>query len=142
MVKSFRSSFNVIIMMRVQLDFKKGIVASAIAVATALFPTPSASYSPGAIDGTFCGKVVEKGTHPLLTRKSVELYEKLYPQHTFTEEDKLLLEKGAIEEDSPEFCFARSFNHFTEMGTGKGIWGFPSSQQWSQSAEKQQGDIP
>ncbi|MBI2662748.1 DUF1566 domain-containing protein [Candidatus Woesearchaeota archaeon] len=129
-------------MMHAQLDFKKGIVASAIAVATALFPTQSASYSPGAIDGTFCGKVVEKGTHPLLTRKSVELYETLYPQYTFTEEEKLLLEKGAIEEDSPEFCFIRSFNHFTEMGTGKGIWSFPSSQQWGQSAEKQLGDIP
>ncbi len=123
-------------------DFKNRIVASAIAAATALVPTPAYSYSPGVINGTFCGPVIEKGTHPLLTRKSVELYNTLHPEHAFTNQEKALMEKGAIEEDSPEFCFVRSFNHFTEMGTGKGIWGFPSSQQWAQSADKQAGSIP
>jgi len=123
------------------MDFKKGIVASAVAIATALFPVSGASYSPGKVDGEYCGNVIEKGTHPLLARKSVELYEQKNGP-TFTTEQKLLIEKGAIEEDSPEFCYMRSFNHFTEVGTGNGLWGFNSSQQWSQSPEDQLGDIP
>ncbi len=46
-------------------------------------------------------------THHGLTRDIVRFYEKFYP-NTFTDEEKLLIERGAVEEDNG----ARALNHF------------------------------
>gem|GEM_PF-4007763 len=127
---------------------------SLAALVTAVAPAGSEAYSPGRTASSWkfeaqsvvknligCGPIVKEGTHPLLTRKSIELYEKITGKK-FTTAEKNLMAKGAIQEDSPEFCYARSMNHFTEMGTHQGIWGFPSSQEWAQSTKAQSGMMP
>ncbi len=134
--------------------FRQRILPTLAAIVATVAPAGSEAYSPGRTASSWkfeaqsvvknligCGPVVEEGTHPLLTRKSVELYEKITGKK-FTTAEKNLMAKGAIQEDSPEFCYARSMNHFTEMGTHQGIWGFPSSQEWAQSAKAQSGMIP
>ncbi len=121
---------------------KKG--ASIVALLAAMLVSDTAHpYSPGKKkDWVQCGEVIIEGTHPLLSRASVQFYNDNFGEKYVDAAAEELIAKGAIQEDSPEACYIRSFNHFTDVETGKGMYGFSSSKQWAQDAQAQSGKVP
>ena len=68
-----------------------------------------------------------ENTHKGLTRDIVRFYEHFYPD-TFTLEDKIIIEKGAVEEDSG----ARALNHFYDPVYNKAVLsGNLTSKEWA-----------
>lgn len=109
--------------------FRKKAASLLAAAALALFPSPSRSYEPGTVGNP--------STHPLLSRKSAELYMNS-PHHEEDPNGRRInirdLEKGTIEEDSPAY---RSVHHFMEWNTGRGLDPIISAKEWALDEEAQ-----
>ena len=109
------------------------VISAAVAAAISFFPRGSSCYEPGT--------EAEPSTHPLLAQKSAKFYGAMNEGGNLgspiTDEQMRQLMRGAIEEDEP---FFRSFRHFTDWQTDKGIFvegQYSSSKEWLHNEEEQ-----
>ena len=137
--------------------FRKRALPLLLAAATAVLPVKGIAYSPGTIEripGTKislpCGTVTEPGTNPHFTEASIRFYqqsqefrENPVAREILNNPERLqAMIQGSIQEDSPEACFVRAYNHFTDWETSGGMLDFLSSRRWSQDKQAQQGKVP
>lgn len=76
----------------------------------------------------------QQNTHPALTDEAVDFYNLNFPNNPLTQEDKEMLIRGAIEEDTPP----RWLNHFYDPIYNTGWIGYTTSKKWAISSTTQQ----
>ncbi len=82
----------------------------------------------------FVSSYDQLNTHPALTDEAADFYNLNFPSNPLTKEDKDLLIKGAIEEDTPP----RWLNHFYDPIYNVGWIGYTTSKKWAISSGTQQ----
>lgn len=75
----------------------------------------------------------QQNTHPALTDEAVDFYNLNFPEDPLTEEDKSMLIKGAVEEDTP----VRWLNHFYDPIYNTGWLGYTSAKDWAYGSSLQ-----
>ncbi|MBI2062801.1 MAG: PQQ-binding-like beta-propeller repeat protein [Candidatus Yanofskybacteria bacterium] len=86
------------------------------------------------ISVNFVSSYDQQNTHPALTDEAVDFYNLNFPTNLLSNEDKRLLIKGAIEEDTPP----RWLNHFYDPIYNIGWIGYTTSKKWAISSGTQQ----
>ncbi len=118
-----------------KMDLKRLIAAGALLL-TSLIPKSASSYAVKSADGT-------DSIHPMLSAK---LHQFLISNSLLPEGINFILgevKQGSIDEDSPEYDYTRSYNHFCSWtDSNDGIWNFSSSKDWAMSSYLQSGKIP
>ncbi len=114
------------------MKLKHLLTTIALTLGATLIPKNANSYAVKSENG-------DPSIHPLLVEKLKELYQ----PPTGIKFNTKTVKQGAIEEDSPESVYTRSYNHFISWeNPNDGLWDFPSSKKWAQSPELQGGSIP
>lgn len=75
----------------------------------------------------------QQNTHPALTDEAIDFYNLNFPDNPLSNEDKQLLIRGAIEEDTP----VRWLNHFYDPIYKTGWIGYTSSKDWAYNSNLQ-----
>ena len=76
----------------------------------------------------------QQATHPALTDEAIDFYNLNFPDNPLSQEDKQLLIRGAIEEDTPP----RWLNHFYDPVYNVGWIGYTTSKKWAMDSGTQQ----
>ncbi len=118
-----------------KMDLKR-LIATGALLLTSLIPKSVGSYAVKSADGI-------DSIHPLLSSQLSAFLSNnsLLPEGVNFNLGKV--KQGSIEEDSPEYDYTRSYNHFCSWtNSSDGIWNFPSSKDWAMSPALQSGEVP
>ncbi|HLD72479.1 MAG TPA: hypothetical protein VJA23_02755 [Candidatus Nanoarchaeia archaeon] len=117
------------------MDLKR-LIATGALLLTSLIPKSAGSYAVKSADGI-------DSIHPLLSSQLSAFLSNnsLLPEGITFNLGKV--KQGSINEDSSDYYYTRSYNHFISWSNSNdGIWNFPSAKDWAMSSELQSGKIP
>ena len=117
------------------MDLKR-LIATGTLLLASLIPKTANTYAVKSADGT-------ESVHPLLSMKLNQFLNSnsLLPEGIDFNLGKV--KQGSIDEDSPEYDYTRSYNHFCSWAdSNDGIWNFPSAKDWAMSPTLQSGEVP